>query len=896
MFMRPHRVLLLLIAACGAAASIHSPEAPAGIQLESKLSSRSAPGSYFERVPGHGSSSDFIARSRDHAARLSPDSAHVRTSGDQPGWTMRLLHAETTVHGEGLIPLPGRSLYYLGNQAGAWHDSPHFAAVAYRDVYPGIDIVWQQNERRLQYDFHVAPGADPARIRIAFDEISDLKLEAGGDLTLITSHGTASFARPYAWQDIDGERRDVSVAFALRDDASVGFSLGEWDDTRPLVIDPVISYSSYLGGDGTDEAVAMSTDADGNIYIAGVTDSADIFTGSLSSGPHTPQAQDVYVAKLAPDGTLQYLTYLGGESVDRVRAIAVDPSGSVYVAGTTESEGFAILRSLGGLTGNYQGNGDGFIARLNPEGELSFSSYLGGERGDNASAIALDEELNVYIAGSTASDDFVPVSIAIANDRFPAQPIRSVGPNDANCNANPQPDCYPADGFVVKISAGDEPELLYATYLGGSGPDGIFGIDVDADARAVLGGGTGSTNFPGVDPEQAYQPLLATGGAGGAAIDGFVARLSPEGSEIEDATYLGGAALDRVLALALDADGDVYVTGLTSSRADLLTERGFPVSDGSVHGGGEFDAFVSRLRFNANADGGSLGSTLVYSTYLGGNGSDQGLALALNDQGRLIVVGETDSDDFPIEQAWQLQRFGGVDGFVAVFDMGDEDTAPSRRISSYMGGSDLDRLTAVAALADGRIHVAGVTRSLNASLVAPYQAAKGAGMDAFIASIELDAPSGALPDLRVAVRSDPMPVPQNETLVYSVEISNEGSGAATGVWTAFRITNATLIVSGDCMSHGDQQSELLCPVGDLAAGARRTLTISARPRDMGSTVLVANVVRADQTDVVAGNNSAEQPRLIVDNSGGRAAVSWPALLMLVLLAIAHGRWQRSRRA
>lgn len=808
---------------------------------------------------------------------------------------MHLMQAETATDGEGMMPLPGRSHYYRGNEPDAWHASQHFAAVVYRNVYPGIDVVWRHSDGRLQYDFHIEPGADPERIRMAFDKVSDLRLETNGNLTMTTPDGTASFARPYAWQDIEDERREVSVAFAL-DDASIGFKLGEWDRAHPLIIDPVISYASYLGGDGTDEAVAMSTDANGNIYMAGVTDSDEIFTGALPSDPHTSQAQDVYVAKLAPDGTLLYLTYLGGESVDRARAIAVDPAGSVHVAGSTESESFPVLRSLGGLTGTYSGNGDGFIATLDSDGELSFSSYLGGQRADNANAIVLDAESNVYVAGSTTSDDFVPVGLAIANDRLPAQAIRSTGPSDANCNANPVPNCFPADGFVVKIASGDDPQILYATYIGGSGPDGIFGIGVNADGRAVVGGGTGSADFPGVDPEQAYQPSLATGGSGGAAIDGFVARLSPDGSAIEDATYLGGVALDRILALALDADGDVYVTGLTASRPDVLTERGFPVTDNSQHGGGEFDAFVSRLRFNANADGGSLGSTLVYSTYLGGAGSDQGLALALDGQGRLIVVGDTDSDDFPLNQAWQLRRFGGLDGFVAVFNVGDEDTAPSRRIASYMGGSDLDRLTAVTPVADGRIHVAGLTSSPNPPLVSAYQDEKRSGTDAFVATIDLDAPSSALPDLRVAFRNDPVPVPQNETLVYSVEVSNEGNGNATDVWALLRVTNANLIVSGDCVPHGDGQGNLLCPVGNLSAGGSRTLTIRARPQTMGNAVLFADVVRANQTDSAPGNNGTEQPRLIVDNSGGRAALSWPVLLVMLMLAIAYARKQRARWA
>lgn len=887
----PHRVILLVLIAYGAMAGAHAQAAVVSppSASEAAVMPTSVYGLHFEPARSDDSGRTFIARSRDHAARITPDALYVHARDRRTGWSMHLVQAAADAEAQGLHARPGRSHYYRGNDPAAWVSAPHFGAILYRNVYPGIDVVWQHNDGRLQYDFHLAPGADPGRIRFAFDQLDAVELEDNGALRLSAAHGSASLARPWAWQDIAGERHPVPVAFALLEDDSVGFHLGPWDPTHPLVIDPVVSYASYLGGDGSDEAVAMATDANGNIYIAGTTDSLEIFApgAATPSRPRTASSGvDVFVARLAPDGELDYITYLSGEAEDRARALTVDPSGSVFLAGITASADFPLLNSLGGQTGLYSGgDADGFVARLDATGAMAWSAYLGGQRADNANAIALDAELNVYIAGSTTSDDFAPVAMTLADESLPnpVQPARSPGPNESGCGPA-QLDCIPADGFVVKASAGGE--LLYATYLGGSGPDGIFGIAARSDGRLVVGGGTGSLDLPGVSFEHSYQSALSMGGAGGAAIDGFVAMLSDDGSSIDEATYLGGVALDRILALALDADGDVYVTGLTSSRRDTTTtptgtSTGFPVTDNSVHRGGDFDAFVSRLRFNSDDVSGSQGSSLIYSSYLGGDGDDQGLALAIDDQRRVIVVGETDSDDFPADQAWQPGRIGAADGFVAVFDMGDDDTAASRRIASYMGGSDLDRLTAVALAADGRIHVAGVTRSLDAPLVSPFQESRAAATDAFVASIDLDVPVSGLPDLRVRIGSDPMPVPQNDTLVYTLEIANVGNGGASGVLVTLNADNATLVASDACAPHGEQRLELLCGMGNLAAGDTQNLTVTARPQRMGNAVLRAAVVRADQSDVQPGNNSAQQTRLIVDNSGGRAALSWPVLLTLL---------------
>ncbi len=819
----------------------------------------------------------FIARGYDQTARLEPAALHVLDAGaTESRWSLHLRDADITAQGAGIAPLASRSHYYHGREPTQWRlDVPHYRAVEYRAVYPGIDIVWHDNAGRLQYDFHLTPGADPERIRITFDGIDRLALAANGDLQLSADHGELSLMRPIAYQSIDGHRHEVPAAFALHEDDSVGFALGAWNPAYELVIDPVIRYSSYLGGQGTDQALALALDGDGNLYITGSTDSVDITPPSQPVPPRdVSTGADVYVAKFNPDGELSYLTYLSGNAVDVARAIAVDAAGRAYIVGQTNSDIFPLTRALGVTGALYGGEGDAFVARLEADGQLSFSSYLGGERLDNATALVIDAAQNIYVAGNTTSDAFLPVT---GSGLVPMQAARraNVG-SETTCLDQGQADCHQADGFLLKITGDDNPALVYATYLGGTGPDGIFALAVDGEGRLIAGGGTGSLDFPLPDPGQAYQPILA---GGGRAIDGFIARLLPDGSALDYASYLGGNALDRIQGLALDSEGNIYATGITGSRRGIQVESGFPVTDSSTHGGGEFDAFMSKFS--------PSGAALLHSTYLGGAGNDQGLAITVDASDQPIVVGETSSNDFPTTRAWQLRRLGETDGFLTRYAAG----SPSRLISSYLGGTGADRLTGVAVTAAGIAHVTGTSGSTNMPLVLPYQGEQNGALDAYIARIDLNVPDTELPDLRVEISADPVPVPQNASLNYEVIVDNIGSGDATSISLLLSVSNADLQLSAGCIALDDPPGALLCTVGDIAAGGTSTRSVSARPRAIGSSTLTAVVVRADQADIEPGNNVVALERRIVDNSGSSGALSWP-MLVLMLLGLALRRMAR----
>lgn len=808
----------------------------------------------------------FVARGYDQTVRLEAAALHVLAAGRSPLWSLHLRNADGNAWGAGIAPMASRSHYYHGKQAASWQiDVPHYRAVEYRSVYPGIDIVWHDNAGRLQYDFHLAPGADPEQIRITFDGIDKFELAANGDLQLSVDHGELSLARPIAYQLIDGYRHEVPADFALHEDDSVGFALGAWNPAHELVIDPVIRYSSYLGGQGSDQALALAVDAEGSFYIAGSTDSLVIPQSPSPVPPRDPSTgADVYVAKFTADGELAYLTYLIGNAADVARAIAVDAAGRVYIAGQTNSDIFPLARTLGTAGGSYSGDSDAFVARLEADGQLSFSSYLGGERLDNATSLAIDAAQNLYIGGNTTSDSFLPVT---DSGLVPMQAGRSANAvSETTCLNEGQADCYQADGFLLKITADESPALVYATYLGGTGPDGIFALAVDSEGRLIAGGGTGSTNFPLPDRERAFQPALA----GGLGIDGFIARLVADGSALDYASYLGGFALDRVQGLALDSEENIYVTGITGSRRGIQTESGFPVTDSSTHGGGEFDAFMSKF--------GPDGRILLHSTYLGGADNDQGIAIAVDAANRSIVVGETSSNDFPTTRAWQLQRLGGTDGFLTQYSAG----SPSRLISSYLGGSGADRLAGVAVSTTGIVHVAGTSGSTNLPLVLPYQAEQNGSLDVYIASIDPNVPDIGLPDLRTEISADPMPVPQSENLNYEVSIDNVGGGDATDVLLVLSMSNANLQTPADCISHDNPPGAVLCAIGDIGAGGTITRNVSARPLTIGSSTLTAAVVRADQADIEPVNNVAVLERRIVDNSGSSGALSWSMLVLMLL--------------
>ena len=503
----------------------------------------------------------------------------------------------------GLDELPGKSNYFLGNDAGKWRTRvPNYGKVKYAGLYPGVDLVYYGNQRQLEYDFVLAPGADPRAIRLAVGaglalpsgarQAAPLHIDAHGDLLIATDGGEVRLCKPVVYQPknpagsagnsefrIQNSER-VDGTYKLLAGNQVGFEVANYDESRPLVIDPALSYSTYLGGTSGEIGYGIAVDTDGNAYVTGSTGSVDFPTANpLQSA--TVGDFDAFVSKLDLTGTtLVYSTYLGGTGFDRATGIAVDGAGNAYVTGLTASNNFpttanAVQATFGGGTCGTIFCSDAFVAKLQADGTaLVYSTYLGGSDADFGQGIAVDDVGSAYVTGSTLSANFPTAS--------PLQ--ETAGGN--------------SDAFVTKLSP-DGTGLTYSTYLGGA--DGDFGqaIAVSAARNAYVTGYTFSTDFATVSP-------LQSANAGSA--DAFVVELDPPGAALVYSTYFGGSGLDRAAAIAVDGDGNAYITGDTNSPD-------FPASDGalqSVMGGGTCgsspcaDAFVAKI----GADG--------YATYLGG--------------------------------------------------------------------------------------------------------------------------------------------------------------------------------------------------------------------------------------------------------------------------------------
>jgi len=619
------------------------------------------------------------------------NSATPRWSGSPEVLRMRFLGANPHPAIEGREVLPGRSHYFIGNDPKKWlTDVPHYARVDYKDVYPGVSLAYYGNQSRLEYDFVVGPGGDPRQIRFGFEGADAMHLDAAGNLLLSLPGGDVVERAPFVYQEVNGVRKPVDGRFVLKGRGEVGFEVGAYETDRPLVLDPSLVYSTYLGGSGNDQGLGIAVDASGNAYVTGLTGSLNFPTANpLQAG--NGGGYDAFVAKLNAAGSaLVYSTYLGGSDYDQAFGIAVDASGNAYVTGETSSLDFPTANAIqaffrGGLS-------DAFVAKLNAAGSaLVYSTYLGGNSDlgssvDRGSGIAVDALGNAYVTGLTTSPSFPTVN-----------PFQAANGGDS-------------DAFVAKLNAAGS-ALVYSTYLGGAGTDEGLGIAVDAAGNAYVTGNTVSGNFPTANPFQA---------SNGGGADAFVTKLNAAGSALVYSTYLGGSFDDRGFGIAVDTSGNAYVTGNTSS-INFPTANPFQASNASPCIGTMcgLDAFVSKLN--------AAGSALVYSTYLGGSSIDGGVSIAVDASGNAYIAGDTASGDFPMIDPLP----GSALNFVAKLNAGGSALA----YSTHLGGSGADRCLGIAVDASGNAYVTGWTNSTDFPTVNPLQAANGGGLDAFVAKI-----------------------------------------------------------------------------------------------------------------------------------------------------------------
>lgn len=572
----------------------------------------------------------------------------------------RIVAVENTAH---------RVNVFKGRDKTRWKTGiPTSKAVLYKNLYKNIDLKVYGAQRRVEYDWIISPGGDPAHITWAYRDVKRTTVDSDGNLRVKTAFGEFIHNKPVGFQVIGGTRVPVETRFRRIGTDTYGFRVNPYNRAYPLIIDPlVLAYSTYFGGSGTDQGTGIAVDAAGFAYVTGYTSSLDF----PLEGPFRAETlgfSDGYLSKIYPDGSkLEYSTFFGGSNYESIESIAVDSEGSAYIAGATSSVDFPTMNPIQGYIGT-DWDSQGFVMKFSPDGgELVYSTFLGGSGYDGATGIAVDAAGCAYVSGYTGSPDFHTVN--------PIQELK--GWNDC---------------FVSKISP-DGGQLLYSTFLGGSEDEGRAVIAVDTAGHAYVTGNTYSYDFPTIN---AYRGETTVWG------EGFLSKLSPDGGQLVYSTYLGGSWGAVPNAVAVDAGGSAYIAGYTYSLDFPLVN---PIQGPSRYG----DGFVTRF----SPDGG----TLLYSTYLGGVDWDSIRGMVLDGSGCAYVCGQTESPDFPIRHALGTGDLWSVDTFVARISQDG-----TRLIySTYLGGGSSEGAMGIALDGHGNAYVTGWTISMDFPLKNPLK-------------------------------------------------------------------------------------------------------------------------------------------------------------------------------
>jgi Domain of unknown function DUF11/Beta-propeller repeat len=805
----------------------------------------------------------FLARGSGYVVFLTSDEAVLKvqqSAGKHTAQTvlrMQLAGANGDVSVTGADQLAGRSNYLIGNDPTKWRRNiPQFSRVRYEQVYPGVDLVYYGNQGQLEYDFQVAAGADPRQIVLKFSGVSDgLRLDSNGDLMIPLGNGDIRLKSPAAYQRSGSGTNAVASRFKLHGKNEVGFVLGSYDHRRSLVIDPVLSYSTYLGGSGqescstvfnqplpsfpgTPGCPAITADPVGEAYVAGLTTSPDfpgISSASYQKNLASGATANVFVAKFSAAGsTLEFATYLGGNGLDYTAGVAVDSAGNVYVAGTTTSSNFPTTASA------FQTSATGkhvFVSELNSVGQsLLYSTYLAGNGTDIASGMALDSSANVYVTGTTTSTNVV--------GRFPAtfgafQTTPALGST--------------IQFYMTKVSTllAGTASVPYSTYFGGGnslrpasqGPPAVGGgIAVDLNSNVYITGGTsflhigGSNDFPILN---AYQACLDTPPTtitncptNVTAYDAFVAKINPTligSAQLLYSTYLGGSLDDIGYGVAVDTSLDSYVTGSTASIDFNFTPLSSTSLFQSTNAGG-VDAFLVKLGILCT--GSSCVTTTVpmnYFTYLGGSGTDIGTAIAVDSIQGARITGWTNSLNFPSLNNPVQPAFGGgaTDAFVARIDTTATTSSAPGHYATFLGGSGSDAGTSIAVDPQNSSYTAGETSSTNFPITNPAQGTLNGPNDAFVTKF------GPLLDLSMQVSATPSTVGVGSQASFAYDIANNGDAASNLVFTDTLPTGGVATFVSATASPGSCGSAtgnvIGCTIGTLNAGATATVTVILTP-------------------------------------------------------------------
>ena len=767
----------------------------------------------------------FVSRGRGFALELGTQGAQVHLARGTATAQVSL-HLEGADAGQARPEnlLPGVSNYFLGDDPRAWRTGvPHYERVRYENVYPGVDLVYYSVEGKLEYDFLLAPGTDPSRIRMSYEGADSVHVDAEGNLRVAVDGGELVHHRPVSYQVVDGARRSVESAFRIlhiAGKAIVGFELGGYDPRLALTIDPVLSYATYLGGvDDNDEMETLAVDSAGALFVAGQTNSIDFpVTPGVVQPAHTGFGQfDAFVAKLNPAGTaFEYVTYLGGSQSELAHMLRVDSAGNAYLAGETASGNFPT--SVGAAQTGNAGAQDIFVAKLNPTGTaLLYSTYLGGTGGEPESSrlggLAIDPSGDVILYGDTNSIDF-PTS--------PGAPQTTRG--------NPNALQFDQDAFLTRINATGT-AFVFSTYLGGSGFEEMGDptqehtlLVVDGAGTAWIAGTTESSDFP--TSAGAFDSTF-----GGGLNDGFVAHIDTNAASILYSTYIGGSGDDMSKSLDTDSSGNAYLAVETTS-SNFPTTPG--AADTTYAGGGD----IGVIKLNA------AGSALVYGTLLGDGVADNPQVLRVDAAGRAYVAGETRSTIIATPGAADTTFNGGSwDGFIArlnaagsAFDYvtyaggGDDDSllfleidaagsayalledlegdafvTPGARPhagdyddyfvkvnpagtafldASYLGGADSDYATAMTIDSQENVYFAGITTSSNYPTTAgspqPVKAGAAGADDTYLAKLSTTPASPAAQPGNLQLSGSAFSVAENAgTLAIAVTRSGGTDGAVS---------------------------------------------------------------------------------------------------------------------